>query len=116
MSELQYGIIPELEDKISQTDNTENYHMKLLRNTVTEKEIADIVARWTGIPVDKMMAGERDKLMKMEEILHQRIVGQDEAVKVISNAVRRTRAGLSETGRPDGSFFFMGLPVLEKQS
>ena len=108
MSELQYGIIPELEDKISQTDNGENYHMKLLRNTVTEKEIADIVARWTGIPVDKMMAGERDKLIKMEEILHQRIVGQDEAVKVISNAVRRARAGLSEPGRPDGSFLFMG--------
>jgi len=108
MSELQYGIIPELEDKISQTDNGENYHMKLLRNTVTEKEIADIVARWTGIPVDKMMAGERDKLIKMEEILHQRIVGQDDAVKVISNAVRRARVGLSEPGRPDGSFLFMG--------
>jgi len=108
MSELQYGIIPELEDKISQTDNNENYHMKLLRNTVTEQEIADIVARWTGIPVDKMMAGERDKLMKMEEILHQRIIGQDEAVKVISNAVRRARAGLAEPGRPDGSFLFMG--------
>jgi ATP-dependent Clp protease ATP-binding subunit ClpB len=82
--------------------------MTLLRNTVTEIEIADIVALWTGIPVDKMMAGERDKLMKMEEILHQRIVGQDEAVKVISNAVRRARAGLSEPGRPDGSFLFMG--------
>ena len=108
MSELQYGIIPELEDKISQTDNNENYHMKLLRNTVTEQEIADIVARWTGIPVDKMMAGERDKLMKMEEILHQRIIGQDEAVKVISNAVRRARVGLAEPGRPDGSFLFMG--------
>ena len=108
MSELQYGIIPDLENGISQCDNDENNQMTLLRNTVTEIEIADIVALWTGIPVDKMMAGERDKLMKMEEILHQRIVGQDEAVKVISNAVRRARAGLSEPGRPDGSFLFMG--------
>lgn len=108
MSELQYGIIPDLENSISQCDNDENNQMTLLRNTVTEIEIADIVALWTGIPVDKMMAGERDKLMKMEEILHQRIVGQDEAVKVISNAVRRARAGLSEPGRPDGSFLFMG--------
>ncbi len=108
MSELQYGIIPDLENGISQCDNDENNQMTLLRNTVTEIEIADIVALWTGIPVDKMMAGERDKLLKMEEILHQRIVGQDEAVKVISNAVRRARAGLSEPGRPDGSFLFMG--------
>ncbi len=108
MSELQYGIIPELEDKISQTDNSENYDMKLLRNTVTEKEIAEIVARWTGIPVDKMMAGEKEKLLKMEDILHQRIIGQEKAVKIISDAVRRARAGLSEPGRPDGSFLFMG--------
>tara|TARA_B100002003_G_scaffold30409_1_gene25380 strand:+ start:3140 stop:5713 length:2574 start_codon:yes stop_codon:yes gene_type:complete len=108
MSELQYGIIPELEDKISQTDNSENYHMKLLRNTVTEKEIAEIVARWTGIPVDKMMTGEKEKLLKMEDILHQRIIGQEKAVKIISDAVRRARAGLSEPGRPDGSFLFMG--------
>ena len=108
MSELQYGIIPELEDKISQTDNSENYHMKLLRNTVTEKEIAEIVARWTGIPVDKMMAGEKEKLLKMEDILHQRIIGQEKAVKIISDAVRRARAGLSEPGKPDGSFLFMG--------
>ena len=108
MSELQYGIIPELEDKISQTDNSENYHMKLLRNTVTEKEIAEIVARWTSIPVDKMMTGEKEKLLKMEDILHQRIIGQEKAVKIISDAVRRARAGLSEPGRPDGSFLFMG--------
>ena len=108
MSELQYGIIPELENKISQTDNSENYHMELLRNTVTEKEIAEIVARWTGIPVDKMMAGEKEKLLKMEDILHQRIIGQEKAVKIISDAVRRARAGLSEPGRPDGSFLFMG--------
>ena len=108
MSELQYGIIPELEDKISQTDNSENYHMKLLRNTVTEKEIAEIIARWTGIPVDKMMTGEKEKLLKMEDILHQRIIGQEKAVKIISDAVRRARAGLSEPGRPDGSFLFMG--------
>ncbi len=82
--------------------------MKLLRNTVTENEIAEIVARWTGIPVDKMMAGEKEKLLKMEDILHQRIIGQEKAVKIISDAVRRARAGLSEPGRPDGSFLFMG--------
>ncbi len=108
MSELQYGIIPELENKISQDENSENCNMKLLRNTVTETEIAEIVARWTGIPVDKMMAGEKEKLLKMEDILHQRIIGQEKAVKIISDAVRRARAGLSEPGRPDGSFLFMG--------
>ncbi len=108
MSELQYGIIPELENNISQAENSENCNMKLLRNTVTETEIAEIVARWTGIPVDKMMAGEKEKLLKMEDILHQRIIGQEKAVKIISDAVRRARAGLSEPGRPDGSFLFMG--------
>ena len=82
--------------------------MTLLKNKVTEEEIAHIVARWTGIPVDKMMEGERDKLLQMENIIHQRIVGQDEAVKVISDAVRRSRAGLSDPNRPDGSFLFMG--------
>jgi ATP-dependent Clp protease ATP-binding subunit ClpB len=82
--------------------------MTLLKNKVTEEEIAQVVARWTGIPIDKMMEGERDKLLQMESIIHQRIVGQDEAVKVISNAVRRSRAGLSDPNRPDGSFLFMG--------
>ena len=108
MSELQYGIIPELEEKITQAENIDSDNMTLLKNKVTEEEIAQVVARWTGIPIDKMMEGERDKLLQMESIIHQRIVGQDEAVKVISNAVRRSRAGLSDPNRPDGSFLFMG--------
>ena len=108
MSELQYGIIPTLEDKISQAESTDVEEMTLLRNKVTEDEIAEIVARWTGIPVDKMMEGEKDKLLQMESIIHKRLVGQDKAVKVISDAVRRSRAGLSDPNRPDGSFLFMG--------
>jgi len=108
MSELQYGKIPELEAKITQAESADSEEMTLLRNKVTEDEIAHIVARWTGIPVDKMMEGEKDKLLQMEEIIHKRLVGQDKAVKVISNAVRRARAGLSDPNRPDGSFLFMG--------
>ncbi len=108
MSELQYGIIPELDQKISVAENADTQQMTLLRNKVTEDEIAHIVARWTGIPVDKMMAGEKDKLLQMENIIHKRLVGQDEAVKVISDAVRRARSGLSDPNRPDGSFLFMG--------
>ncbi|MDC9715141.1 MAG: ATP-dependent chaperone ClpB [Gammaproteobacteria bacterium] len=108
MSELQYGKIPELEDKITESESATVEEMTLLRNKVTEDEIAHIVARWTGIPVDKMMEGERDKLLQMESIIHKRLVGQDKAVKVISDAVRRSRAGLSDPNRPDGSFMFMG--------
>ncbi len=108
MSELQYGIIPELEQKISQAESVDVNDMTLLKNKVTEDEIAHIVARWTGIPVDKMMEGEKDKLLEMESIIHKRLVGQDKAVKVISDAVRRSRAGLSDPNRPDGSFLFMG--------
>lgn len=108
MSELQYGVIPELEQKITQAENADTVEMTLLRNKVTEDEIAHIVARWTGIPVDKMMEGEKDKLLQMESIIHKRMVGQDKAVKVISDAVRRSRAGLSDPNRPDGSFMFMG--------
>ncbi|BBB23497.1 ATP-dependent Clp protease ATP-binding subunit ClpB [Isorropodon fossajaponicum endosymbiont JTNG4] len=108
MSELQYGIIPELEQKISVAENADTQKMTLLRNKVTEDEIAHIVARWTGIPVDKMMTGEKDKLLQMESIIHKRLVGQDKAVKVISDAVRRARSGLSDPNRPDGSFLFMG--------
>ncbi len=108
MSELQYGIIPELEQKINMAENADTEQMTLLRNKVTEDEIAHIVARWTGIPVDKMMAGEKDKLLQMETIIHKRLVGQDKAVKVISDAVRRARSGLSDPNRPDGSFLFMG--------
>ncbi len=108
MSELQYGKIPDLEAKIVQAESDDGEDMTLLRNKVTEDEIAHIVARWTGIPVDKMMEGEKDKLLQMEEIIHKRLVGQDKAVKVISDAVRRSRAGLSDPNRPDGSFMFMG--------
>ena len=108
MSELQYGIIPELEAKIIQAESIDSDNMTLLKNKVTEDEIAHIVARWTGIPVDKMMEGERDKLLQMESILHQRLIGQEKAVEVISDAVRRARAGLSDPSRPDGSFLFMG--------
>ncbi|HAU20166.1 MAG TPA: type VI secretion system ATPase TssH, partial [Gammaproteobacteria bacterium] len=108
MSELQYGIIPTLEEKITQAESADVEEMTLLRNKVTEDEIAHIVARWTGIPVDKMMEGEKDKLLQMESIIHKRLVGQDKAVKVISDAVRRSRAGLSDPNRPDGSFLFMG--------
>jgi len=108
MSELQYGKIPELEAKIIQAESDDGQDMTLLRNKVTEDEIAHIVARWTGIPVDKMMEGEKDKLLQMESIIHKRLVGQDKAVKVISDAVRRSRAGLSDPNRPDGSFLFMG--------
>ena len=108
MSELQYGVIPELEGKIATAENIGNKDMTLLRNKVTEDEIADIVARWTGIPVDKMMAGEKDKLLQMESILHQRLIGQEKAIEVVSDGVRRARAGLSDPSRPDGSFLFMG--------
>ena len=108
MSELQYGKIPELESKISEIESVGNEDMTLLRNKVTEDEIAQIVARWTGIPVDKMMESEKEKLLKMEENLHQRLIGQDNAVKVVSDAVRRARAGLSDPNRPDGSFLFLG--------
>ncbi len=114
MSELQYGKIPELEAKIIQAENTDTESMTLLRNKVTENEIAHIVARWTGIPVDKMMEGEKEKLLQMEEIIHKRLVGQDKAVKVVSDAVRRSRAGLSDPNRPDGSFLFMGATGVGK--
>ena len=108
MSELQYGKIPELESKISEIESVDNEDMTLLRNKVTEDEIAQIVARWTGIPVDKMMESEKEKLLKMEETFHQRLIGQDNAVKVVSDAIRRARAGLSDPNRPDGSFLFLG--------
>jgi ATP-dependent Clp protease ATP-binding subunit ClpB len=108
MSELQYGKIPELEKKIAHIEQSDSDNMTLLKNKVGEDEIAHIVARWTGIPVAKMMAGEKDKLLQMESIIHQRLIGQDEAVSVISDAVRRSRSGLSDPNRPDGSFLFLG--------
>jgi ATP-dependent Clp protease ATP-binding subunit ClpB len=105
MSELQYGRIPELEKQLQAADSTEQQaeEHKLLRNKVTEEEVAEVVARWTGIPVSKMLEGEREKLLRMEDALHQRVVGQSEAVVAVSNAVRRSRAGLSDPNRPNGS-------------
>ena len=108
MSELQYGRIPELERKLDMAAQAEMQHMKLLRNKVSDTEIATVVSRWTGIPVSKMLEGERDKLLRMEEALHQRVIGQDEAVNAVANAVRRSRAGLADPNRPNGSFLFLG--------
>ena len=108
MSELQYGVIPQLEEKIKASESQEVEDMTLLRNKVTETEISYIVARWTGIPVDKMMAAEKEKLLNMESIIHKRLIGQERAVEVISDGVRRARAGLSDPSKPDGSFLFMG--------
>ena len=108
MAELQYGRIPELEKRIAHADRTEVRQMRLLRSSVTEDEIAGIVSKWTGIPVARMLEGERDKLLRMEEALHGRVVGQDEAVAAVSNAIRRARAGLSDPRRPNGSFLFLG--------
>ena len=108
MSELQYGSIPELEKQLDLAQSTDSSAMTLLRNRVTEEEIAEVVSKWTGIPVTKMMAGEREKLLALEEELHKQVIGQDEAVKAVSNAIRRSRAGLSDPGRPNGSFLFLG--------
>ncbi|AQU84874.1 MULTISPECIES: ATP-dependent chaperone ClpB [unclassified Halomonas] len=110
MSEIQYGKIPELEKKISEAGEGEadTASHQLLRSNVTEEEIAEVVSRWTGIPVSKMLEGERDKLLRMEEALHQRVIGQNEAVEAVANAVRRSRAGLSDPNRPNGSFLFLG--------
>jgi len=108
MSELQYGVIPELEKLLRESGASETRGLKLLRNKVTENEIAEIVSKWTGIPVTRMLQGERDKLLQMEQALHHRVVGQDEAVVAVSDAIRRSRAGLSDPGRPNGSFMFLG--------
>ena len=108
MSELQYGRIPELEKKLAQATASEDQPMQLMRNKVTEEEIAEVVSRWTGIPVSKMLEGEKDKLLRMEDALKIRVVGQDEAVRAVSNAIRRSRAGLSDPNRPSGSFLFLG--------
>ncbi|MDD5114318.1 MAG: ATP-dependent chaperone ClpB [Methylobacter sp.] len=108
MSELQYGIIPALEKQLISDIPVEAQKMTLLRNKVTEEEIAEVVSKWTGIPVSKMMEGERDKLLRMEEELGKRVIGQEEALKAVSNAIRRSRAGLSDPNRPNGSFLFLG--------
>ena len=109
MSRLQYGVIPELEKQLAQDELVEEKEEpKLLRNKVTDNEIAEVVSAATGIPVSKMLQGEREKLLHMEDFLHNRVVGQDEAVVAVSNAVRRSRAGLSDPNRPSGSFLFLG--------
>ncbi|AMW81431.1 ATP-dependent chaperone ClpB [Pseudomonas yamanorum] len=108
MAELQYGVIPDLERSLQMVDQHGKPENQLLRSKVTEEEIAEVVSKWTGIPVSKMLEGERDKLLKMESLLHQRVIGQDEAVIAVSNAVRRSRAGLSDPNRPSGSFMFLG--------
>jgi ATP-dependent Clp protease ATP-binding subunit ClpB len=106
--ELQYGRIPELEKQLQIADQAEMQEMKLLRNKVTDEEIAEVVSKWTGIPVSKMLEGERDKLLRMEQEIEKRVVGQGEAVKAVSDAIRRSRAGLSDPNRPNGSFLFLG--------
>ncbi|WP_026286799.1 ATP-dependent chaperone ClpB [Gilvimarinus chinensis] len=108
MSELQYGIIPELEKQLDMASQVDMMEMKLLRNRVGDEEIAEVVSKWTGIPVSKMLEGEREKLLQMEDALHKRVIGQKEAVVAVSNAVRRSRAGLSDANRPNGSFLFLG--------
>ncbi|MCW8330645.1 ATP-dependent chaperone ClpB [Photobacterium sp. SDRW27] len=108
MSELQYGKIPELEKQLDLAAQAEMQEMSLLRNKVTDAEIAEVLSRQTGIPVAKMLEGERDKLLRMEESLHKRVIGQSEAVEAVANAIRRSRAGLSDPNRPIGSFLFLG--------
>ena len=109
MARIQYGVIPELEKRLSEEEaNEDKPEPKLLRNKVTDNEIAEDVSAATGIPVAKMMQGEREKLLQMEDFLHKRVVGQSEAVVAVSNAVRRSRAGLSDPNRPSGSFLFLG--------
>ncbi|MGH8202620.1 MAG: ATP-dependent chaperone ClpB [Steroidobacteraceae bacterium] len=108
MAELQYGKIPELEKRLAAAAAAEDKAPQLVRNKVTEEEIAEVVAKWTGIPVSKMLEGEKEKLLRMEEALGRRVVGQDEALKIVSNAIRRSRAGLSDPRRPNGSFLFLG--------
>ncbi|MDG9872789.1 ATP-dependent chaperone ClpB [Pseudomonas juntendi] len=108
MAELQYGVIPDLERSLQMVDQHGKTENQLLRNKVTEEEIAEVVSKWTGIPVSKMLEGEREKLLKMEALLHQRVIGQGEAVTAVANAVRRSRAGLSDPNRPSGSFLFLG--------
>ncbi len=108
MSELQYGTIPALEKQLEVAASTDITDMKLLRNKVSDEEIADVVSRWTGIPVSKMLEGEREKLLRMEQVLQEKVIGQDEAVKAVADAIRRSRAGLADPNRPNGSFLFLG--------
>jgi len=108
MSELQYGRIPDLEKRLAEASALEQKESRLLRNRVTDEEVAEVVSKWTGIPVSRMLEGEREKLLRMEEALRERVVGQDEAVRAVSDAIRRSRAGLADPNRPNGSFLFLG--------
>jgi ATP-dependent Clp protease ATP-binding subunit ClpB len=110
VAEIQYGRLPQLESQLKAAESTggRKQEFKLLRNEVGAEEIAEVVSRWTGIPVSKMLQGERDKLLKMEQRLHQRVVGQDEAVRLVADAIRRSRAGLADPNKPYGSFLFLG--------
>ena len=108
MSEIQYGRLPELEKQLKAAQEAEKAGFTLLQDKVTAEEIAEVVARWTGIPVSKMLEGEREKLLRMEDELHTRVIGQNEAVRAVSDAIRRARAGLSDPNRPSGSFLFLG--------
>ncbi|WP_305805729.1 ATP-dependent chaperone ClpB [Stenotrophomonas sp. YIM B06876] len=108
MSEIQYGLLPNLEKQLAAAQDVDRKDFRLVQDRVTDAEIAEVVSRWTGIPVNRMLEGERDKLLRMEAMLHNRVVGQDEAIKVVSDAVRRSRAGLSDPNRPSGSFLFLG--------
>jgi ATP-dependent Clp protease ATP-binding subunit ClpB len=108
MAELQYGRMPELDKRLAQAIAAENQDTQLVRNKVTEEEIAEVVSKWTGIPVSKMLEGEKEKLLRMESELDRRVVGQDDAVRIVSDAIRRSRAGLSDPRRPNGSFLFLG--------
>ncbi|HKS57722.1 MAG TPA: ATP-dependent chaperone ClpB [Steroidobacteraceae bacterium] len=108
MSELSYGKIPELERRLAAASSAEQQPTKLLRNKVTDEEVAEVVSKWTGIPVSKMLEGEKEKLLHMEDALAKRVVGQSEAVHAVSDAIRRSRAGLSDPNRPNGSFLFLG--------
>ncbi len=108
MSELQYGRIPELEKQLASASELETKQMTLIRNRVTEEEIAEVVAKWTGIPVSKMLEGEKEKLLSMEQVLSKQVVGQKEALEVVANAIRRSRAGLADPSKPVGTFLFLG--------
>ncbi len=112
MSEIQYGRIPELEKRLADAQAHENAAEseapRLLRNKVSDEEVAEVVSRWTGIPISRMLEGEKEKLLRMEQALHERVVGQDEAIAAVANAVRRSRAGLADPNRPNGSFLFLG--------
>ncbi|WP_018141958.1 ATP-dependent chaperone ClpB [Thioalkalivibrio sp. ALJ7] len=108
MSELQYGRIPDLEKSLAMAHEMESQETQLLRTKVTDEEVAEVVSRWTGIPVSKMLEGEKDKLLRMEEAVGERVIGQTEAVTAVANAIRRSRAGLSDPNRPNGSFLFLG--------